>query len=204
MRSMFGYCHQSSGNWLRFAPFSLALPSYTYHNSQGLEQHTRYASQSLGVFGFILVLQTVVESFASPMPMSGTKVILHRIRIALQCSPKRFGKSIVTSGPAGLLYSRFQELGKMCDFDEALALYRNALELCPQDHPGRALSMGNIANCLYSRGVRLGTVSDLDEALALHRDTLRTSRTSAPRSSRIARRYCSFPLLPFPPPWDTI
>ena len=102
--------------------------------------------------------------------MPSTKVTLHRI--ALQCSPKRFGRSAVTNSLADLLYSQFVELGRISDLDEALALYRDALELRPQGHPDRLPSLAGLANCLYDRFNLLGTLSDLDEALTLYRDTL--------------------------------
>ena len=102
--------------------------------------------------------------------MSSTKVTLHRI--ALQCSPKWLGRCAVTNSLADILYTRFEELGQMSDLEEALSLYRDALELRPQGHPDRALSLGNIANCIQARASRLGALADLDEALALYRDTL--------------------------------
>ena len=103
--------------------------------------------------------------------MSCTKVTLHRI--ALQCSPKRFGRSVATNSLADLLHTRFEEQGRISDLDEALALYREALELCLEGHRDRALFMDNIANCLHARAAQFGTLSDLDEALTLYRDTLK-------------------------------
>ena len=99
--------------------------------------------------------------------MSLAKVTLHRI--ALQCAPKRFGRSVVTNNLADLLYTRFEELGRISDLDEALVLYRSALESRPQD---RARLLGNIANCLHARAVQFGTLSELHEALTLYRETL--------------------------------
>ena len=43
------------------------------------------------------------------------------------------------------------------------------MELRPQGHPIRAISLGNIASYLHARFTQLGTLSDLDEALALYR-----------------------------------
>jgi CHAT domain-containing protein/tetratricopeptide (TPR) repeat protein len=73
---------------------------------------------------------------------------------------------------ADLLYTRFEQQGAILDLEEALALERNILELCPQGHPHRATSLGNLATSLHSRFQKLGTLSDLEEALALERNAL--------------------------------
>ena len=53
--------------------------------------------------------------------------------------------------------------------DGAVVVKRNALELCPQGHPSRASSLGNLASSLHSRFQQFGSLSDLNEALVLQR-----------------------------------
>ena len=73
---------------------------------------------------------------------------------------------------AALLYMQFEQQGTISDLDEALALRRIVLELCPQGHPDRGASLNNVALSLCSRFQQLGTLSDLEEALALERNAL--------------------------------
>ena len=99
-----------------------------------------------------------------------TKITLHRI--ALRFWPKRLGRHALIVNLADLLYIRFEQRGAISDLDEALALARNALELRPQGHPHRAISLGIIALYLHARFEQLGILSDLEEALALERNAL--------------------------------
>ena len=102
--------------------------------------------------------------------MTRTNITLHRI--ALRFWPKWLGRPVLMVSLADLLYRRFKQRSAISDLDEALSLERNALELRPQGHPVRALSLATVAAYLYARFMELGTLSDLDEAIVLERNSL--------------------------------
>ena len=60
----------------------------------------------------------------------------------------------------------------MEDFDEAIVLDREALDLRPPGHPDRSMSLNNLAIRLSARYKQLGGVEDLDEAVVLDREAL--------------------------------
>ncbi|KAL5523186.1 hypothetical protein ACEPAF_1453 [Sanghuangporus sanghuang] len=58
------------------------------------------------------------------------------------------------------------------DLEEAIALERAALELRPEGHPRRSLSLGNLASSLRTCFQHRSRMEDLEEAIALHRAAL--------------------------------
>ena len=58
------------------------------------------------------------------------------------------------------------------DLDEAIILMREALDLRPQRHPDRSISLNNLADCLSSRYNQLGAMQVLEEAVVLDREAL--------------------------------
>ena len=60
----------------------------------------------------------------------------------------------------------------MEDLDEVIVLDREALDLCPQGHPRRSVSLDNLAIRLSHRYKRVGAIKDLDEAIVLNREAL--------------------------------
>ena len=94
------------------------------------------------------------------------------LRVALRFWPEQFERSIALEKLAGLLHSQFESHGSISDLNEAISLARNALELRPQGHPRRILSLGHLATYLRSRFTQLGVLSDLNEALAFARNAL--------------------------------
>ena len=68
--------------------------------------------------------------------------------------------------------SRYKQLGVMEDLDEAIVLGREALDLCPQGHHDRSMSLNNLADFLSFRWKQLGAMEDLDEAIVLDREAL--------------------------------
>ncbi|KAF8132924.1 CHAT domain-containing protein [Boletus edulis] len=60
----------------------------------------------------------------------------------------------------------------MADLDEAIVLDRVALELRPQGHPDRSMSLNSLAVGLSTRYKQLGAMVDLDEAIVLDRVAL--------------------------------
>ena len=73
---------------------------------------------------------------------------------------------------AGDLKERFLELGVDADINEAIALHRAVLALCPAVHSCPAASLHQLANCLRHRYCKQGTRHDLEEAIALGREAL--------------------------------
>ncbi|KAF8132951.1 TPR-like protein [Boletus edulis] len=70
------------------------------------------------------------------------------------------------------LSTRYNQLGAMADLDEVIVLDREALELCPQGHPDRSMSLNNLAIRLWTHYNQLGAMVDLDEAIVLDREAL--------------------------------
>ena len=66
------------------------------------------------------------------------------------------------------LFSQYKQLGAVQDLDDAIVLNREALDLCLQGHPDRAVSLTNLAVDLSSQYKQLGVVQDLDDAIVLH------------------------------------
>ena len=60
----------------------------------------------------------------------------------------------------------------MDDLHGAIILDREALNLCPQGHPGRSASLSNLGIRLSTRYEQLGAMEDLDEAIVLDREAL--------------------------------
>jgi hypothetical protein len=52
---------------------------------------------------------------------------------------------------ATAIYGRFEELGNIEDLQEAITYYREALALCPPDHPDRSTSLNDLANTIFAR-----------------------------------------------------
>jgi tetratricopeptide (TPR) repeat protein len=56
--------------------------------------------------------------------------------------------------------------------DQAIALQREALALCPVGHTDQSGLLNNLTNQLSSRFEHQGNDEDLDQAIALHREAL--------------------------------
>ena len=67
---------------------------------------------------------------------------------------------------------RFEQSGEHEDFDGAISLYRDALDLRPAGHPDRSASLNDFASSLQMRFRQSGERGDLDKAISLHRDAL--------------------------------
>ena len=70
------------------------------------------------------------------------------------------------------MWTRFWKGGQKHDLDEAISLYRQALELQPPPHPNRSSSLSNLASVLRIRFEHEGHRIDLDEAISLNREVL--------------------------------
>ncbi|KAF8872483.1 hypothetical protein CPB84DRAFT_1854456 [Gymnopilus junonius] len=106
---------------------------------------------------------------------------------------------------ASALFIRFEERGADLDLDEAISLYRRALEFTPSRHPDHATSLNNLANALFTRFESRGegldnrpislnnlayalsirfeqqnNHSDLDEVISLHRQALNLTPPTYP------------------------
>ena len=68
--------------------------------------------------------------------------------------------------------TRFEQEGQQSDFDEAISLHRQALELFLPPHPHRSSSLNNLASALRTRFEQGGQRSDRNEAISLHRQAL--------------------------------
>jgi hypothetical protein len=70
------------------------------------------------------------------------------------------------------LGDRYDRRGAARDFEEAIVLDREALDLCLQGHPDRGIPLNNLAVRLYTRYKQIGALEDLNEALFLIRKVL--------------------------------
>ena len=82
------------------------------------------------------------------------------------------------------LSARCNRLGNMEDLDEAIVLYREALNLRPQGHPDRSMSLNNPANELSARYKQPGVIKDLDVAIALAGEALKACAQGHPARSK--------------------
>ena len=73
---------------------------------------------------------------------------------------------------AGSLAAKFQQGGGTSYIEEAIALDREALELCPPGHPKRSVALTELACHLSVRYGQLGVTRDIHEAIALDREVL--------------------------------
>ncbi|KAI9463899.1 CHAT domain-containing protein [Boletus coccyginus] len=73
---------------------------------------------------------------------------------------------------AGYLLSLFQRGGGIHCLDASIVLDREALKLCPLEHPNRSQSLNSLAYSLYYRYNEFGTMRNLDEAIELSRKAL--------------------------------
>ena len=73
---------------------------------------------------------------------------------------------------ANAVSTRFRQLGRMEDLEEAITCHRQALVLLPYRHHSRSMSLNNLANVVSTRFEQLGRMEDLEEAITCHRQAL--------------------------------
>ncbi|KAF8436351.1 CHAT domain-containing protein [Boletus edulis BED1] len=98
-------------------------------------------------------------------------IILEREAVKL-CTEKHHDRWVALNKIAFRLSTRYKQLGRVVDLDEAIVLDREALELRPQGHPHRSMSLNNLAVDLSTRYNQLGAMADLNEAIVLDREAL--------------------------------
>ena len=70
------------------------------------------------------------------------------------------------------LRARHNRLRGIDDLNETIVLDREALSLCPLEHPDRSISLNNLAVDLSSRYNQLGGIDDTNEAIVLGLEAL--------------------------------
>ena len=65
------------------------------------------------------------------------------------------------------LSSRYKKFGAIEDLNNAIVLDQEALNLCPQGHPNRLISLHNLARHLSTWYTQLGESQDLEDAIFL-------------------------------------
>jgi tetratricopeptide (TPR) repeat protein/CHAT domain-containing protein len=73
---------------------------------------------------------------------------------------------------AGSLSAKIEQGGGTTYIDEAINLYREALELTPPGHPKRPVSLTRLASDLSDRYNQLGATRDLEEAIVVAQEAL--------------------------------
>ncbi|KAG1841252.1 hypothetical protein F4604DRAFT_1690386 [Suillus subluteus] len=82
------------------------------------------------------------------------------------------GQLLLLCSLSMVLSIRFEHRGSDEDLDQAIALQREALALCPVGHTDRSVSLNNLANLLCTRFDHRGNGEDLDHAIGLQREAL--------------------------------
>ncbi|KAF8122961.1 TPR-like protein [Boletus edulis] len=98
-------------------------------------------------------------------------IILEREAVKL-CTEKHHDRWVALNKIAFRLFTRYKQLGRVVDLNEAIVLDREALELRLQGHPDRSMSLNNLALHLSTRYDQLGAMADVDEAIVLDREAL--------------------------------
>ena len=83
------------------------------------------------------------------------------------------GRAMTFFNFAYSLRNRVLEKFEIVDMDEAIALYRSALDLFPANHPYRPNSLSDLALCLHERYRKYDTIADLEEAIMFDRAALK-------------------------------
>ena len=73
---------------------------------------------------------------------------------------------------ATFLLCRFQHQDVVADVDEAVILYREAVEVCPSASPASAPHLHDLARCLSERFTKLTKLTDLDDAIKFEQEAL--------------------------------
>ena len=68
--------------------------------------------------------------------------------------------------------TRFEQLGRMEDIEEAITCHRQVHTVRHDGHPNRSSSLDNLANAVSTRGKQLGKMEDLEEAITCLRQAL--------------------------------
>ena len=82
------------------------------------------------------------------------------------------GRSTSLMNLANALSSRFQQLGRVEDLEDAISSHHEALSLPPPGHPSHPSSLDNLAIALSARFEQLGRIEDLEDAISFHREAL--------------------------------
>jgi len=82
---------------------------------------------------------------------------------------------------ADALYARFGQQGRIEDLHNAIAYYRQALNLCPAWNPSRSNTLTNLADAIFTRFQRLGKMKDLEDAVAYNYESLALRPPGDPR-----------------------
>ncbi|KAJ2931490.1 hypothetical protein H1R20_g5636, partial [Candolleomyces eurysporus] len=101
--------------------------------------------------------------------LSESNFAIQLCREAAELSP---GTPYSIHALANIVYNRARHTGSLADLDEAIGLYREALELRQLHNPDRPSSLAYLANGLLDRYWRIGTMADLEEAIVLYRQAL--------------------------------
>ncbi|KAG6329458.1 hypothetical protein ID866_9631 [Astraeus odoratus] len=91
--------------------------------------------------------------------------------------PKR---STVLINLARALHQRFKDNKVLSDLDEAIDAVREAVRICPSEHPTRSLALHELAFHLHTRHDSRSSVADLEEAIALNREVLELHKPGYP------------------------
>ncbi|KAJ2921574.1 hypothetical protein H1R20_g15522, partial [Candolleomyces eurysporus] len=103
---------------------------------------------------------------------------LCRERLAIQPDDPRLITTLAVA-----VHRRADQTESLTGLEEAISLYRGALELRPSPHPNRSYSLNNLGSALLDRHQRTGTIADLEEAISLHREALELRPSPHPNRS---------------------
>ncbi|KAJ2930667.1 hypothetical protein H1R20_g6430, partial [Candolleomyces eurysporus] len=98
---------------------------------------------------------------------------LCRERLAIQPDDPRLITTLAVA-----VHRRADQTESVTGLEEAISLYRGALELRPSPHPNRSYSLNNLGSALLDRHRRIESIADLEEAISLHREALELEPSS--------------------------
>ncbi|KDR67675.1 hypothetical protein GALMADRAFT_257932 [Galerina marginata CBS 339.88] len=110
-----------------------------------------------------------------------TRVVILRL---LKVFPPGFpGRRRSLGNLAFDLYTRFHDLGRIEDLEDAISFHSEALALCPPGHPNRSYALNDLGGALQARFEQLGQIEDLEHAISSHREELALHRPGHPNRS---------------------
>lgn len=114
----------------------------------------------------------VVGSLNVTMTISDSNDIVRQRRVLDLRPPEDPERSTRPMEFSDRLYNRFKQGHLLINLEEAIALGREALELCLSGHPDRPSALHKLARCVLDRFDRVRISSDLGEAIVLGRGAL--------------------------------
>ncbi|KAF8122541.1 hypothetical protein EV363DRAFT_1456374 [Boletus edulis] len=80
--------------------------------------------------------------------------------------------------------ARFERLGELTDFEDAMSRQRDAVDLTPDDHPDKPGCLNSLGHSFFLRFERLGELSDIEDAISGQRNAVELSLDGHPHKPK--------------------